>query len=90
MALSHPHSQKQNTFPEDTGSAAFDWMQFEAELRRYLTYKMQGVDMSVVDDILQEVAIVAASGCEKKRAIEEPLHWLKGVARNKINDYWRK
>ena len=22
--------------------------------------------------------------------IKEPLHWLKGVARNKINDYWRK
>ena len=90
MALSHPHSQKQNTFPEDTGRAAFDWMEFEADLRRYVSYKMQGVDASVVDDILQEVAMVATSDSLKKTEIDEPLHWLKGVTRNKINDYWRK
>ena len=90
MELSHPHPQKHQNLPVNQVQVAFEWMHFEAELRQYVSYKMQGVDVSVVDDVVQEVAIVATSHTENESAIKEPLHWLKGVARNKINDYWRK
>ena len=90
MEFSHSHSQTHKTFPTQSGSAAFDWKLFAADLRKYVTCRLRGVDASVVDDIVQEVAIVATSQTVNYSTVEEPLYWLKGVARNKINDYWRK
>lgn len=66
MDLSHPNTQKHENLSQDEGRAVFDWMWFDAELRQYVSYRMKGVEASVVDDIVQEVAIVATSHSEKK------------------------
>ena len=68
MELSQSHFSKRMNLPDNEGGAALEWMRFEADLRQYISYKMQGVDASVVDDVMQEVAIVATSHTENESA----------------------
>lgn len=76
--------------PDTVGNCDFQWGEYEPELQGYIAYKMQGVDPSIVEDIVQEVAIAVSIRDEKGSLPNPPEKWLQGVARNKINDYWRK
>jgi len=66
------------------------WIQHENDLQNYIGYKLQGVDPTDIQDIFQEVTIAAAAFARKNKRPEKPEKWLRGVARHKIQDYWRK
>lgn len=74
-------------------SGTVDWVsvfnECAVDLESFVRRKLSGAGEVAVDDILQEVAITAQATGQKVEAGSEKA-WLKGVANNKVKDYWRK
>ncbi len=69
-----------------------DWEEtFRAEepgLRRLVASRLGGQD--AVDDVMQEVAVVALTGKSRPTDEERAPGWLRGVAIFKVRDFWRR
>ncbi len=84
--LDHPpHTQ-----PADL--VALDWPTQVSEhagaLRQWVRRELGGEEG--LDDVLQEVALAALRSENRPEAPEKVLPWLKGVARHKVQDHWRR
>jgi RNA polymerase sigma-70 factor (ECF subfamily) len=80
-----PHSQPANL-------AALDWpaqVGAHAGVLRQWTRRQLGGEEGL-DDVLQEVAIAAMQSENRPDDAEKVLPWLKGVARHKVQDHWRR
>lgn len=80
-----PHSQP-------AAPVAIDWpTQMGAhagELRQWTRRQLGGEEG--LDDVLQEVAVAALRNENRPVEPEKVLPWLKGVARHKVQDHWRR
>jgi len=59
-------------------------------LRHFIAIRMRGRGEEAVDDVLQEVALVAHRAVPGSVKAEGQHAWLRGVAARKVQDYWRK
>lgn len=77
-----------------TESESVDWKQVlesqHTELENLIRTKLSGAGEGAVDDILQEVAIVAHSESGESVSSGSEKAWLRQVALNKVKDYWRR
>ncbi len=59
-------------------------------LRAFIRSRMLGAGESEVEDVFQEVSMVAHSDGARGILEKNAGSWLRGVAANKVRDYWRK
>jgi len=64
------------------------WNLHKNHLLNFIKTKID--DVSMADDILQEVGIKLHNNLRRKTAIKNYKHWLFQVTRNTVSDYYRK
>jgi len=78
--------------PQAAAPVATDWPAqvgaHTAALRRWTRRQLGGEEG--LDDVLQEVAVAALRSGNRPTEAEKVLPWLKGVARHKVQDHWRR
>lgn len=83
-------SPTQNAGVPSNGEVSAVWLEHENDVRGFVGAKMSGVPATVIDDVVQEVLIAAANHDRVNGAPDSWLGWMRGVARHKISDHWRR
>jgi len=64
------------------------WRKFSSKIKNFLLKRVS--DVSIADDLLQEVFVKIHLGLPKLKDVDKVENWVFQIAYNQVNDYFRK